>query len=182
MEPHDTLWALAAAHLGSPYRWPELFDLNRGRSEPGGKLVDPNLIYSGWTLALPVGAARPSPEVAPNPKADPVYVVQPGDTLWALAAAHLGSPYRWPELFDLNRGRSEPGGKLVDPNLIHSGWTLQFPAGATGLSPEKGSARAVVSHGVERRPSPAVRSVLVVDREMSWSIDHGSPAVAGWWN
>jgi hypothetical protein len=99
-----------------------------------------------------------------------------------LAAAHLGSPYRWPELFDLNRDRPEPGGKLVDPNLIHSGWTLEFPVGATGLSPEKGSARAVVSQGVERRPSSTVRSVLVVDRGLAWSVHHNSPAVAGSWN
>ena len=180
MAPHDTLWSLAAAHLGSPYRWQQLFDLNRGRLEPGGQLDDPNLIYSGWTLEVPVGAVRSSAETAPPPKVDPVYVVQPGDTLWSLAAAHLGSPYRWQQLFDLNRGRLEPGGQLDDPNLICAGWTLEFPAGATGLSPERGLTQGVVAHGVEKRPSQPVTSVLAMDGGLAWSVDHSSPVVGGW--
>jgi nucleoid-associated protein YgaU len=180
--PHDTLWGLAAAHLGSPYRWRQLFDLNRGRPEPGGKLVDPNLIYAGWTLQVPAGAARSSAGTAPPSNTDAVYVVQPGDTLWGLAAAHLGSPYRWRQLFDLNRGRVEPGGHLVDPNLICAGWTLEFPAGATGVSSETGSTEGVVAHGVENRPSHPVASVLAVEGGLVRSVDHTSPAVGGWWN
>lgn len=54
--------------------------------------------------------------------------------MWGLASAHLGSGLRWSELFDLNRGRTQPGGgSLVDPNLIYPGWTLVFPSDATGV-------------------------------------------------
>jgi nucleoid-associated protein YgaU len=65
-----------------------------------------------------------------------VYVVQPGDTLWALAARYLGNPLRYQELFALNRGISQIDGfTLVDPNLIYPGMKLLLPADATGLPP-----------------------------------------------
>ncbi|HTU39481.1 MAG TPA: LysM peptidoglycan-binding domain-containing protein [Acidimicrobiales bacterium] len=80
----------------------------------------------------------PGPNVQPPP-ATPlstsyVYVVQPGDTLWALAAQHLGNPFRYQQLFALNRGIPQSGGHtLVDPNLIYPGMKLIFPADATGI-------------------------------------------------
>ncbi len=83
-------------------------------------------------------APPPSPVVQPPPTTQPpathVYVVQPGDTLWALAARYLGYPLRYQELFALNRGISQADGHtLVDPNLIYPGMTLLFPADATGI-------------------------------------------------
>ncbi len=81
----------------------------------------------------------PSPvEQPPPPLAQPattyVYTVQPGDTLWDLAARYLGSPLRYSELFALNEGISQADGHtLVNPNLIYPGMKLQFPADATGL-------------------------------------------------
>ena len=101
VKTHDTLWALAATHLGNPNRWSELFNLNRDRAEPGGRLVDPNLIYRGWTLELPVSVKAVSPDKATSETAEMVYVVRPGDTLWSLAATHMGNPNRWSELFQI---------------------------------------------------------------------------------
>ena len=150
VKTHDTLWALAATHLGNPNRWSELFNLNRDRPEPGGRLVDPNLIYRGWTLVLPVSAKAVSPDRATPETAETVYVVRPGDTLWSLAATHLGNPNRWNELFEMNRGRAEPGGNLVNPNLIYAGWTLKFPVGATGISPHTTATRAITAQGSKR--------------------------------
>ena len=85
-------------------------------------------------------APPPSPVVQPppptQPPATPVYVVQSGDTLWALAARYLGNPLRYQQLFALNRGISQVDGyTLVDPNLIYPGMKLLFPADATGLPP-----------------------------------------------
>ncbi len=160
VKTHDTLWDIAATHLGNPDRWSELFDLNRGRAEPGGSLVDPNLIYRGWTLDFPTHGANLSPKPAMQPSRETLYVVQPGDTLWGLAATHLGNPDRWSELFDLNRGRAEPGGQLVSPNLIYAGWTLEFPAGATGLSPHTTSTGTVSAQ--EPIQSAAVLSSTVI--------------------
>jgi LysM repeat protein len=47
--------------------------------------------------------------------------VQPGDTLWALAARHLGDGNRWAEIYDLNRG------VIPDPNVIEVGQVLRLP-------------------------------------------------------
>jgi nucleoid-associated protein YgaU len=109
---------------------------------------------TGPTSAIPA-TPMPAPATAPASSAAGAgaapatltYVVQPGDTLWGLAAAHLGSPLRWYELYNLNEDRAEPGGgALVNPNLIYPGWTLEFPAGATGL-PDTSAAGAPSSSG-----------------------------------
>lgn len=57
------------------------------------------------------------------------YVVRPGDSLWSISAALLGSddPARiaaaWPRLYRLNARRIGP-----DPGLIHPGTVLRLPA------------------------------------------------------
>jgi DNA-binding SARP family transcriptional activator len=85
----------------------------------------------------------------------PVYVVQakqpgkPRDTLWGIAERFLRDPYRWREIFELNRGRQQPGGRrLEDPDWIYPGWVLRLPADAVGL-PGSGPTRP---HGP---PAPA---------------------------
>lgn len=93
---------------------------------------------------MPAPATPPASSLAAAAPPTLTYVVQPGDNLWDLAAAHLGSPLRWYELYNLNRDRAEPGGGvLVNPNLIYPGWTLQFPAGATGLAGAPSSSSGV---------------------------------------
>ena len=67
-----------------------------------------------------LGGAGPAPvtKVAAGQK---VYKVKPGDTLSGIAAANLGKGSRWPEIWDLNKGR------IADPNLIEIGWELVLP-------------------------------------------------------
>jgi nucleoid-associated protein YgaU len=56
------------------------------------------------------------------------YTVQPGDTLWRIAAEKLGDPTRWPELFEANREREQPDGWcLADPDLIYPDWQITIP-------------------------------------------------------
>ncbi len=65
----------------------------------------------------------------------PVYEVQRRDTLWDIAETHLGDPFRWPEIFQINEGCPQSDGScLTDPDLIHPGWQLQLPADAVGLT------------------------------------------------
>jgi hypothetical protein len=61
-------------------------------------------------LALPVGAfAQASvPEGAASYPEGLVHTVVEGDTLWDLAAKHLGSPWKWPELWERNRFFTNP--------------------------------------------------------------------------
>jgi DNA-binding SARP family transcriptional activator len=80
--------------------------------------------------------ARPATEA-------PVYTVQakqvgkPRDTLWGIAERFLGNPYRWPEIFRLNKGHplpDPPGGSFTNPDRIYPGQKLLMPPDATGLS------------------------------------------------
>jgi LysM repeat protein len=70
------------------------------------------------TAATPVAAAEPAPAPAPTGVR---LEVRSGDSLWRLAATHLGDPQRWPELHELNRDR------VGDPDLIFPGQLLRVP-------------------------------------------------------
>ena len=50
-----------------------------------------------------------------------VYVVLPGDNLWAIAQKLLGSGYRWNEIYEANQSI------LKNPNLIYAGHALTIP-------------------------------------------------------
>ncbi|MBQ1017994.1 LysM peptidoglycan-binding domain-containing protein [Micromonospora sp. D93] len=65
----DTLWDLAAKHLGDPKRWREIYTLNLGHKQANGyALTDPDEIHVGWTLALPARESTPAP-APPDPTA-----------------------------------------------------------------------------------------------------------------
>ncbi|HEV7899831.1 MAG TPA: BTAD domain-containing putative transcriptional regulator [Planosporangium sp.] len=68
VQPDDNLSHIARDWLGCENRWPEIYDLNRGRHFPavGGTLTDPDLIYPGWTLFLPDDAQPPGSD-SPTP-------------------------------------------------------------------------------------------------------------------
>lgn len=71
----DTLWDLAEKYYGDGQRYPEIFDANRGVTQGDGRaLSDPDLIITGWTLAVPnvqVEEAPPAPAPDPPAPADP---------------------------------------------------------------------------------------------------------------
>ncbi len=65
------------------------------------------------------------------------YVVSPAedapDSLFEIAEQFLGSGDRSPEIFELNVGREQPGGRVVrDPDEIRDGWLLELPTDAQG--------------------------------------------------
>lgn len=88
---------------------------------------------SATRLREPVPGSRPAQLDPPSQVrlaavGDRVYVVQPGDTLWAIAARELGSPLRWREIGDRNHGLPQPDGlALTDDNWILPGWRLVLP-------------------------------------------------------
>jgi len=73
--------------------------------------------------AVPATADPPAVAAVPSP----TYQVCRGDSLWAIAEKHLGSGFRWKEIYDLNRDQ------IHDPDYIDIGWTLTLPADAIGL-------------------------------------------------
>ena len=59
---------------------------------------------------------------APEPQAEVVYyTIKSGDTLWAIAAEHLGNGAKYPEIFEANREVIE------DPDKIFPGQKIRIP-------------------------------------------------------
>jgi len=110
VQPGDTLWKIAG-RLGVPYL--DLAGVNN--------LYPPYTIYPGQQLLLPGGSpvpAQPLPEPAVD-AASPIpasYIVQPGDTLAAIARTYGLS---WPDIAGANG--------ITWPYTIHPGQVLILP-------------------------------------------------------
>ena len=99
----------------------------------------------------------PLSELAPN--APDSHVVKKGDTLWAISRIFLKSPWRWPELWGMNKD------EIKNPHLIYPGQVLYLdksngrarlssrrPGGAAGLETIKLSPRTRASN----LPDPSI--------------------------
>jgi len=114
--PGDNYWDLAREYYGNAYEWRRIRDANVDVAP------DPEHMPIGATLLIPL---------PPDGAAPRAYTVRPGDSLWAVSASELGSGNDWPELWEANRDRPEPGGQVLDdPSLIRPGWTLAVPTAA----------------------------------------------------
>jgi len=76
------------------------------------------------------------------------YVVKRGDTLWGLSSMYLTSPWRWPELWGMNKQQ------IANPHLIYPGQELL-------LVKEDGRARLMVGGGESRegKLQPTIRDM-----------------------
>jgi hypothetical protein len=63
-------------------------------------------------------AQTPSAPITLKPDAPERYVVVPGDTLWGISQRYTDSPWRWPELWNMNREQ------IRNPHLIYPGYVL----------------------------------------------------------
>src|SRR5688572_8364485 len=73
-------------------------------------------LISGVLWAQP--AKPPSAPLALKEDAPDRYVVVPGDTLWGISGRYTESPWRWPELWGLNREQ------IQNPHLIYPGYVI----------------------------------------------------------
>ncbi len=128
VQPGDTLSGIAA-RLAVRGGWAGLYAANRPVIGP-----DPDVIGPGTVLVLPGG------------KPVTRYVVGPGDTLSAIAAA-LAVRGGWPALYAANR-------RVIgaDPDVIRAGTVLAIP----GRSARPPAGRAPGPRVSPRPPSPAV--------------------------
>jgi len=73
-------------------------------------------VVSAWGVSA--WAQAPSAPLVLKPDAPDRYVVVPGDTLWGISTRYTDSPWRWPELWGMNREQ------IQNPHLIYPGMVL----------------------------------------------------------
>jgi nucleoid-associated protein YgaU len=78
----------------------------------------------------------------------PTYTVQPGDSLWQIAADRLGDGARYTEIAQLNYGRAQAGERvLTADHWLRAGWHLILPSDATAAPERPANDRMVVEPG-----------------------------------
>jgi hypothetical protein len=68
-----------------------------------------------WGVSAGASAQAPMTPLVMKADAPERYVVVPGDTLWSIAQRYTDSPWRWPELWNLNKD------EIKNPNRIYPG-------------------------------------------------------------
>jgi nucleoid-associated protein YgaU len=71
-----------------------------------------------FAISAAAVAQAPSAPLTLRPDAPDRYVVVPGDTLWGIASRYTDSPWRWPELWGLNKD------EIRNPHLIYPGYVI----------------------------------------------------------
>lgn len=101
--------------------------------EEGDKHISFQLVeykpYSKKSVVIiptPIATVASVKEVIPtppvNPKSNGTHVVQPGDTLWAIAKKYYGNGNQYTKIVNANKD------KIKNPNLIYPGQKLVIPA------------------------------------------------------
>ena len=82
--------------------------------------VGKSIIALVFLVSGAVLAQAPSAPLAIKPDAPDRYVVVPGDTLWGISQRYTDSPWRWPELWNMNKEQ------IRNPHLIYPGYVIML--------------------------------------------------------
>ncbi|MBI3376085.1 MAG: LysM peptidoglycan-binding domain-containing protein [Betaproteobacteria bacterium] len=91
------------------------------------KSITTLIFVVSWLFNGPTGAQAPAKPLAIKPDAPARYVVKQGDTLWSIAERYLDAPWRWQELWNLNKD------EIKNPNRIYPGNVLVFDRSVSQL-------------------------------------------------
>jgi|SoiMethySBSTD1v2_1073268.scaffolds.fasta_scaffold540450_2 hypothetical protein len=114
-------------------------------------------------LATPAAAADEPPRLVDNPPSN--YTVQKGDTLWAISGRFLRDPWRWPDVWRMNRDQ------IRNPHRIYPGDVIVLEMTADG-TPRLAMQPRAGGPGGQARLSPSTR-VTALDAEAIPSIPPG---------
>ena len=138
-------------------------------------------LIAGALWAQP--AKPPSAPLALKEDAPDRYVVVPGDTLWGISGRYTDSPWRWPELWGLNREQ------IQNPHLIYPGYVIlldrargRLTIGAPGAPGTPGTAAPDTTGGTPgtaATPTPGRPSALH-RRPLAWSGSAPARAATTW--
>ena len=144
-----------------------------------------NALSALWEfLPAPGSTPPPAPSQPPTDKGawkpPNIYIVQPGDTLSAIAARYLGDAARWPEIWNLNQpeyaGRSPdviyPGDEFVMPPEGVPPWLN--PSGQTPGQPPPSPIPTTLPWG-SFVPDDLLEALLNWDLEKAFEIISGLP-------
>jgi hypothetical protein len=116
-------------------------------------------------------AQAPTAPLAIKPDAPDRYIVVPGDTLWGISQRYTDSPWRWPELWNMNREQ------IRNPHLIYPGYVLILdrergqlriaqpgtPSSTQGGEPREPDTGAAPSAGVPPTMAPTTPATTSAD-------------------
>lgn len=95
-----------------------------------------SLVASVSTIAFAAdGDEKEKIQIAEN--APDSYVIRKGDTLWGISGKFLKQPWRWPEVWRLNKD------EIHNPHLIYPGQTVYFDRNGPSLSLSQNTGAAV---------------------------------------
>jgi hypothetical protein len=108
--------------------------------------VRKSIIALAFLLPGPVLGQAPSAPLTIKPDAPERYTVVPGDTLWGISQRYTDSPWRWPELWNLNREQ------IRNPHLIYPGYLIVLDRERGRLT--IGTGPEGTGSAIERAPTP----------------------------
>jgi hypothetical protein len=124
-----------------------------------GPMMKKAIISLILLLSLPMASMAATTSGALKADAPERYTVVPGDTLWGVAGRFLKDPWRWPELWNMNRAQ------IRNPHRIYPGDTLVLERTATGVRMRIETASVGPRVRIEARDAEAIQTIAPSDIE-----------------